>query len=154
MPFLKLLEAVAGDDELNTNLNAFYPVQDQYLLDPIFPVDYLTSMKTGNFSKVPIMTGTVLYDGAVYLPKENFGNDWNKHGAHDLYITSSFNKSEISDEEVMQAALIKRFYTGKENKLSKTLHEAAEMVTDAHFLSPDQKVAELASKHVPVYNYR
>ena len=58
------------------------------------------------------MIGTVLYDGAVYLPKEDFGNDWKKYGAHNLFITSSFNRSEITDEEVMQAALIKKFYIG------------------------------------------
>ena len=54
----------------------------------------------------------------------------------------------------MQSDLAKQYYSGPNNNLLETLPEYANMMTDSLFLSPDQKVAELASKYVSVYNYR
>ena len=135
---------------------SFMPVLDSYTSDPLFPVDYYTAMKTGYFNKVPIMTGTVINDGALFFPENEHlgGEDWKYGGPLLLGIKSSFNVSETTDEEIVQADLIKRFYMGKEGNLNGSLAEFGEMETDALFLSPDQKVAEFASRFVPVYNYR
>ena len=46
------------------------------------------------------------------------------------------------------------FYEGKNSNLIETLPDFANMITDSIFLSPDQKVAELYSQYVPVFNYR
>ena len=140
--------------EIIPNIESFYPVLDSYTSDPLFPLDYFTAMKTGYFNRVPIMTGTILNDGALYFPVEDFEKDWEKLGALTIGINTSFNRSEITDEEILQANLIKRFYMGKEGNLNGSLAEFGEMETDALFLSPDQKVAEFASRFVPVYNYR
>ena len=114
----------------------------------------LTATKTGRFSMIPIMTGTVKTDG-IGLPKQNdFGRKWNQIGANRLYKKSSFNKSETTDEEVLLANLIKQYYIGKTGLLNESLTEFVEMITDNFYLSPDQKLAELASIYVPVYNYR
>merc|ERR1719400_992324 len=50
---------------------------------------------------------------------------------------------------------MKRFYLGKDRvELSDSVLNISDMVNDALFLSPDQIVAEFASKYVPVFNYR
>ena len=151
MPFKSLAEAA---ERVGSFIHS--TVLDMNISDPVFPLDYLTAMKTGQFSKVPIMTGTVLND-VHYIPEVNdFGKNWNKTGPIYLHIKESHNKSEVTDEEILQANLIKQFYigNGKQGLLNESLTEYVEMMTDAFYLSPDQKVAELASIYVPVYNYR
>jgi len=50
---------------------------------------------------------------------------------------------------------LKRFYLGKGNvDVVKSVYDIVDMLNDALMLSPDQKIAEFASKYVPVYNYR
>jgi len=132
----------------------FFPTVDKYSSDPVFPVDYLTAMKTGYFNKVPIMTGTMKNEGLLSVPEYDLNKDWEKEGPKNLFIQTSFNASEVTDDEILQAQLMKRFYTGKRGNLNDSIVEFYEMLTDSMFLSPDQKVAELASKYVPVYNYR
>jgi len=120
----------------------------------VFPVDYLTAMKTGYFNKVPIMTGTMKNEGLLSVPEFDLEKDWEKEGPKTLFIQTSFNASEVTEDEILQAKMMKRFYTGKHGNLNDSIVEFYEMLTDSLFLSPDQKVAELASKFVPVYNYR
>ena len=137
------------------------PVIDTYSSDPVLPMDYLEAMKTGFFNKVPIMTGTILNDGAVdmlfSLPPDNEITEdfWNEKGAQLLRINPSFNTSEVTDEAKLQANIMKRFYVGKGNlSMKDSIFDWVNLFNDAIYLSPDQKVAELASMHVPVYNYR
>jgi len=130
------------------------PIIDWFSRDPVLPHDYLTAMTNGFFNRVPIMTGTVKNDGGLAYPEIEYGEFWNNNGAAFLGIKSSFNLSETTHEEELQSRLIKKFYTGKNSNLIETLPDYANMMTDSLFLSPDQKVAELASQYVPVYNYR
>ena len=115
-------------------------------------------MKTGQFNQVPIMTGTLLNDGAVLLykaPNEITEEFWKESGTELLYLNPSYNKSEVRDEDVLQANLMKRFYLGQGDiSLNNSIFDVVNMENDALFLSPDQKVAEFASQFVPVYNYR
>jgi carboxylesterase type B len=135
-------------------LNSWLPVIDTYSRDPVLPIDYLTAMKNGYFNKIPIMTGTVLNDGALVYPELEYGEFWKRSGPMFMLLTSSFNNTEITEEEYLQSDLAKQYYSGTNNNLLETLPEYANMMTDSLFLSPDQKVAELASKYVSVYNYR
>ena len=141
-----------------TSLVGFWPVIDTYSNDPVLPVDYLTAMKTGYFNKVPIMTGTVQRDGALSLntmPNEITEEFWNTKGTDSLLIRPSFNTTELREEEILQANMMKRFYLGKENvDVSESALYISDMINDAIFLSPDQIVSEYASKYVPVFNYR
>ena len=75
-------------------------------------------------------------------------------GPTDLHVAASSNKSEITPEEYVLSNIILKFYNGGKFELLESLNEVANMLTDALFLSPDQKFAELASKHIPVYNYQ
>ena len=115
-------------------------------------------MKTGQFNQVPIMTGTLLNDGGVLLPSvPNEINEeiWIEKGTELLYLNPSYNKSEVRDEDILQANLIKRYYLGQGNiSFKDSILDLSNMETDALFLSPDQQVAQFASDFVPVYNYR
>ena len=134
------------------------PVIDTYSNDPVLPVDYLTAMKTGYFNKVPIMTGTVQNEGALLLntmPNEITEEFWNAKGTDSLFMRPSFNTTELRDEEILKANMMKRFYLGKGNvDVSDSALYISDMINDAFFLSPDQIVSEYASKYVPVFNYR
>jgi len=133
---------------------AWFPFVDMHSRDPVLPIDSLTAMKNGYFNHVPIMTGTVLNDGGLMYPEIEYGEMWESYGPKFLAIKGSFNLSETTHEEHLDAQLIKHFYTGENSNLLETLPEYTNMMTDSLFLSPDQKVAELASQFVPVYNYR
>jgi carboxylesterase type B len=145
------VEARDVNDDASTT---WLPGLDMFSRDPVLPHNYLTAMKNGYFNRVPIMTGTVLNDGGLMYPGLEYGKFWEENGPKFLALKSSFNLSETTAEEIMQAKLAKHFYTGKNNNLLETLPDYANMMTDSLFLSPDQKVAELASQYVPVYNYR
>ena len=101
-----------------------------------------------------IFLGTVKNDGLVLIPKANFESFWKVVGPTAIGVTASSNKSETTPDEYTLANIILRFYNGGRFSLLDSLNEVADMITDALFLSPDQKFAELASKHIPVYNYQ
>jgi len=159
IPFTALLGATStpGFGALTSHVG-FMPVIDTYSNDPVLPVDYLTAMKTGYFNKVPIMTGTVQNEGALLLntmPNEITEEFWNAKGTASLFMRPSFNTTELREEEILQANMMKRFYLGKENvDVSESALYISDMINDALFLSPDQIVSEYASKYVPVFNYR
>ena len=55
------------------------------------------------------MTGTVKGEGTIVgLPDFDINKDWEREGAKSLNIKSSFNDSEVTKEEILQANLIKR----------------------------------------------
>ena len=159
IPTTELLGATStpGHAALSSHVG-FLPVIDSYSNDPVLPVDYLTAMKTGYFNKVPIMTGTVLNEGALLIstmPNEITDEFWSVKGVDSLFMRPSLNTSELREEEILQANMMRRFYLGKDRvELSDSVLNISDMVNDALFLSPDQIVAEFASKYVPVFNYR
>ena len=144
---------IYGTDTI-PDIDVFYPTIDKFSSDPIFPDDYETAMKTGRFNPIPIMTGTILYDGMHFLGPADYGSTWEEYGPIDLMLVSSYNASEVTQEEILVANLAKTYYTGKSGLLNETLVGWVEMIGDGKLLSPDQKVAEYASQYVPVYNFR
>jgi carboxylesterase type B len=101
------------------------------------------------------MTGTVKNDGSVFFPENpNFEKIWNVAGPAILGVAGSSNRSETTPEEFTLANIILKFYNGGRYNLLEAVQEFVDMMTDALFLSPDQKFAELASNYVPVYNYQ
>ncbi len=132
--------------------NTFYqPNIDSYSSDPVLPIDFLTAMKNGHFNKIPIMTGTVLNDGGLVFPEDNFEETWKVANVDFLGLKGG---DEVTEEEKLDARIIGKYYLGNNYNLSEVLQDWTNMVTDAYFLSPDQKLAELASQYVPVYNFR
>ena len=123
-------------------------------------MDYVEAMQTGNFNKVPIMTGTVLTDGIPFftqlpLDGEISEDYWNANRVYYFLFKPMTNVCEVMDEAELQTNMIKRFYLGKGNvSVNDSFFELLDMLNDANYLSPDQKVAEFSSKYVPVYNYR
>ncbi len=134
-----------------TTMDRFVPNVDLYSTDPVLPIDFLTAVKNGHFSKVPIMTGTVLNDGGLVFPEDNFEETWK---VADVYYLGLASGVEATEEEKLGARIFGKYYLGNNYNLSEVLQDWSDMITDAFFLSPDQKVAELVSQYVPVYNYR
>ena len=130
------------------NGKPFQPIVDSFSVDPVLPIDFLTAIRNGNFARVPIITGTLKFEGALQLPpgqeKETF------EAAHDveLSLKSSFDFSETTDDEKIKVSIMKKYYRG-----NNTLEDYSNLFTDVTFLAPDQKLAELASQYVPVFNY-
>ena len=78
---------------IDSEISYWFPVIDTYSRDPVLPIDYLTAMKNGYFNKIPIMTGTILNDGAIVYPELEYGEFWKKSGPLFMLLTSSFNNS-------------------------------------------------------------
>jgi len=78
---------------------------------------------------------------------------WRVLGPIFLQMTQSSNRSEVTDSERLMADAILQFYA-QGNVDSVENPEGWElMFQDTGFLSPDQKFAELSSRHVDVFNY-
>jgi len=134
-----------------------WPVQDYYSSNPVLPLDPLEAMVRGQFNKVPIMTGAVQHEGALSLIYAQVAEDkekwWRVLGPIFLQMTQSSNRSEVTDSERLMADAILQFYA-QGNVDSVENPEGWElMFQDTGFLSPDQKFAELSSRHVDVFNY-
>jgi len=137
----------------------WFPVVDAFSTDPILPLDPLEAMKTGKFNKVPFISGTMANDGAIQVasilgPNPEKEKVWKSMAAQLLMLSQSANVSETKYEDVMAASIVTQFYTNEVYDFDKNGRAWIQMMTDALFLSPDQKAVELYAKHgVPVYNY-
>jgi len=144
------LQAKSKDDiELN-----WAPVQDSYSSDPVIPMEPLAAFNSGEFIKVPMMTGTVKNDGALLVPEDNFEAIWKLKGPQLLNIAENQNYSVTNPEENTLANIFLKYYTGGSFNTFEVLNEVVDMLTDSWFLSPDQKLSELGSKFTQVYNYQ
>jgi len=132
------------------------PTSDYFSSDPVLPYDPLTALTLGEFNHIPLITGTVKNDGALLLgfaPLFGTVENYMKKAAGHLQIAGSTNKSEITASEELEADIMYQFYTGRSTNMSINQDGWSDMFTDVFFQNPDQKLAEMASKHVDVYNY-
>jgi len=149
-----LTSAEAAADELEFS---WWPSVDDYSSDPVLPTEPLQALKNGQFVKVPTITGTALSDGGLQLfTEEEFTSSWNIMSPALLLTTGAMNRSEYTEQEFALANIVRQYYMGDsyDPLAEDTLQGYINMFTDAMFLSPDQKLAEFMSSHVPVYNYR
>jgi hypothetical protein len=71
-----------------------------------------------------------------------------------IKVTASNNWTEIRGEERAVANIARNYYTDGSFALNHTTAGWLNLFTDALFLSPDQKTAQLVAQRVPnVYNY-
>jgi len=160
VPAIEMLmgtQAVNDLDSKKFERSGFFPTSDYFSSDPVLPYDSLTALSLGEFNHVPLITGTIKNDGALFIGlAPMFGTVENyvkKAAAGHFLIASSTNKSEITASEQLEADIIHQFYTGRSTNMSTEQEGWNDMFTDVYFQTPDQKLAELASKHVDVYNY-
>merc|ERR1719378_244955 len=92
----------------------------------------------------------------MIFTEEEFTKDWKISAPLTLQLTAAMNRSEYTDQEFALSNIVRQYYMGDSyNPLAEaTLQSYINMFNDAMFLSPDQKIAEFMSPHVPVYNYR
>ena len=146
---LTLEEILMINDEM-INGKPFHPIVDSFSIDPVLPKDYLSALKSGNFARVPVITGTLKYEGALFLPSgEEMETVEDSLNLKEFSFTSSFDYSETTDDEKIKFSIMKKYYRG-----NGSLEGYSNLVTDAIFLAPDQKFAELSSQYVPVFNYQ
>ena len=133
----------------------FLPLVDSYASRPFIPMDPLEAFKTGMFNKIPFMSGTCAYEGALVTGILSLQGI---QGAEALDLIkvpakSSFNINYGQDEVFNKVAL--KFYNHTTGDSRLELEKPAlDFFTDALFLSQDQKSVELMSQHMRhVYNY-
>jgi len=132
----------------------FWPVVDNYASNPFIPTDPLEALKTGMFNRIPYMSGTCTYEGALSTAAYGF-----------VGITGNATLGLIEEP-----AIPFNLHYGKERTFTKVARmfynhptgesrfeqekPAMDFFTDAFFLSSDQKSVELMSGYVEnVYNY-
>merc|ERR1719270_2546526 len=132
----------------------FWPVVDNYASNPFIPTDPLEALKTGMFNRIPYMSGTCTYEGALSTGAYGF-----------VGITGNATLGLIEEP-----AIPFNLHYGKERTFTKVARmfynhptgdsrfeqekPAMDFFTDAFFLSSDQKSVELMSGYVEnVYNY-
>merc|ERR1712227_568988 len=132
----------------------FWPVVDKYASNPFIPTDPLEALKTGMFNRIPYMSGTCTYEGALSTGAYGF-----------VGITGNATLGLIEEP-----AIPFNLHYGKEQTFTKVARmfynhptgdsrfeqekPAMDFFTDAFFLSSDQKSVELMSEYVEnVYNY-
>jgi len=159
VPAIELLidtQAVNDLESKKFERGVLFPTSDYFSSDPVLPYDSLKALTLGEFNRVPLITGSLKNDGALmvaYVPFFGTVENWLKKAAGNFLISRSTNKSEITVTEQLEADIIHRFYTGGGTNISENQEGWNNMFTDVFFQNPDQKLAELASKHVDVYNY-
>merc|ERR1719312_1822454 len=127
------------------------PVVDYYATNPVLPLDPLHALNLGHFNQVPTLTGTILKEGTIYaMEKDQIAPLWAKRAPALIGVSSEpFSPTEQALADIM----LKYYMAGNIDPFS-NLDGFVNAVTDSFFLSPDQKISELQSLHVPVYNYR
>lgn len=134
----------------------FGPVVDSFSTDPFLPMGPFEAMKSGQFNKIPFMSGTVTFEGALVTgfagltgvqgldtldlienPQGAIGEYFGNFGPKELYkVAAKFYNHTTGDSRVELETPAMNFYT------------------DIMFLSQEQKSLELMGEHTKtLYNY-
>ena len=134
---------------------SFWPTLDSYASNPFFPMDPLEALMTGQFNRIPYMSGTNTYEGALLVKAYAL---FGVTGADTINIIKPHPNSPVymhyGQPEVL-TAVAKDFYNHPEgDTILEQETPALNFYTDVVFTSYDQKSVELMSGHVRnVYNY-
>ena len=131
------------------------PVVDSYSSNPFLPTDPLEALMTGMFNRVPYMSGTVTYEGALLTGL--FGLVGQKGRDIQKLILqppkTAWNLNYGQDDIFNKVALRVYNHTTGDTRLEQE-KPGIDFMTDATFFSSDQKTVELMSRHMRhVYNY-
>ena len=131
------------------------PVVDTYSSNPFLPTDPLEALMTGMFNRVPYMSGTVTYEGALLTGL--FGLVGQKGKDIQKLILqppkTAWNLNYGQDDIFNKLALLVYNHTTGDTRLEQE-KPGIDFMTDATFFSSDQKTVELMSRHMRhVYNY-
>ena len=133
----------------------FWPAVDSYSSNPFLPLDPLEAMMTGQFNKIPFMSGTVTYDGVMITGPLSLQGI---QGSEVLKLMTkpakrSNNLHYGQDEVFLEVAMDFYNHTTGDSRLELE-KPAIDFFTDAVFLSADQKSVHLMSRHMRnVYNF-
>jgi len=126
---------------------------DSFAADPALPLNPLEAMKTGQINDFPLMTGSMYNDGALTFAYLEDLEYWDIIIADLLMLRESSNRSETTSTEGMLGNIFHQYYVDGNRDPYVNQDGWSRMFTDAQFRIPDQKTAELTSKHVEVYDY-
>ena len=133
----------------------FWPAVDSYSSNPFLPLDPLEAMMTGQFNKIPFMSGTVTYDGVMITGPLSLRGI---QGSEVLKLMTKPAKRSNNlhyglDEVFLKVAMDFYNHTTGDSRLELE-KPAIDFFTDAVFLSADQKSVHLMSRHMKnVYNF-
>lgn len=147
----------------------WYPVVDSYSSKPFLPLSPLEAMATGEFNRIPFMSGTNRDEGALtYLSdlnklKQKALDDCEIVGPARLSLTHGSKHpqtySPILKGDLEKVQKIKDFYTSGPGFFASYAWPAKQaiidMYTDSQFISPSEESLSLMSKYSnSIYNYR
>lgn len=158
--FGAVINKISDDDDVMfsfTKENRFYywPVIDSYAKNPFIPLDPIEALKEGMFNKIPYMSGTCAYEGAMNVGFSKYFGFSGLETLHTIEIPakSGFNLN-YGQGEMFNNAVLEFYNQTTGTSLFEQEKPAIDFWTDVNFLSADQKTVELMSKHVTdVYNY-
>ncbi|XP_023325100.1 uncharacterized protein LOC111698863 isoform X4 [Eurytemora carolleeae] len=148
-------KSVARDETFNesgiySNSSWFWlPVQDgNFSRDPLIPKPPVEIILSGEYLNVPVLTGLVEGEGSLYLTPiqdsiREIEKMWKLLGPSYLLQTSP---GLISDEDVLVANTLTRFYVGRSNLSAADRMDLQDMFSDAYFSVPVLLNAELMSR--------
>ena len=159
--FVNNLKDITDPDETTYDTTAelkfwFWPIIDSYSSNPVLPMDPLEALMTGQFNRIPYMSGTVKYEGALVVGAYGLagitGSDTLgliEKPASNVGVYLHYGQPEVLSQ------VARDFYNHPEGD-SRIEQEkpALDFYTDVVFTSSDQKSVELMSSHVRnVYNF-
>ena len=168
---LQSIEAETLSDKLSLDIDEYFnlssatpwdwhPVIDTYAENPFLPMDPLEAMKTGTFNRIPFMSGTVKNEGALMVgvfssqgQRDTLEEYWSIYGPP--LILSDSSREKFSTEEVLLSNISHRYYNHPEGDTAVEKDQPLmDLLSDATFLSPDQKTVELMSEYSQyIFNY-
>ena len=132
-----------------TGPNVWHPFSDAHFAaaDPFLPLDPATALRTGRFTRVPMIMGTNHDEGAFnligylkgFVHLEDVERDWETVGPLILFHRSI---DEVTEKDVELAGEVKRFYFGDRPIAEETTHEYVKMMGDHMFLAGVDQTVE------------
>merc|ERR1712227_488500 len=133
----------------------FWPVVDSYAANPFLPMDPLEALKSGMFNRIPYMSGTCTYEGALDIGAYGFAGITGDATLDLIEVPPKMGFYLNYGQEPTFGKVARMFYnhpTG-ESRFEQE-KPAMNFFTDSAFLSSDQKSVHLMSGYVKnVYNY-
>ena len=152
----KITDTGSCFEDSNCDLKfVFWPAVDSYSSNPFLPLDPLEAMISGEFNKIPFMSGTVTYDGVMITGPLSLQGI---QGPEVLRLMEKpakrSNNLHFGQDELFNRIAID-FYNHTTGDSRLELEKPAiDFFTDAVFLSADQKSVHLMSRHMKnVYNF-
>ena len=134
---------------------AFWPVVDNYASNPFLPLDPLEALKTGQYNRVPYMTGVVKNEGVLLTGGYRLAGVTGAQMMDKVLQLGGTGPLGFIGKDERLRRIAGRFYNHPTGDTERELEQpAVDLLSDIWFGTFDQKSVELMSRYSrDVYNY-